>query len=203
MTTYRNGHYYNADGEIISELDIQEISNELLELYQRKIDDASRLFSADNITRREYRKRLRRLYSDLGTTQYMLGRGGRNQMVLRDWVSVAKFKASQVKYLNRFMRDIKKLSPAQILHRGKLYMKSASHMYVRGQALSKITEGHTECRWILDDSADNCSRCPYYARLGWQKIRPWPFKSNGGANVYPGSGHTPCGVYCHCYLEYK
>lgn len=67
---------------------------------------------------------------------YVLGRGGREQMQPRDWGTIGRQLRGEYKLLAGFRQDIEddKLSPAQIRARSHLYFETARVAYERGQA---------------------------------------------------------------------
>ena len=105
----------------------------------------------------------------------------------------------QYSFLAKFAQDIKdgKLSPKQISARARLYIRSATAAFERGQLsahgissslLQLPGDGQTECgvncrchlsitedehswyvRWILDPDCKHCSDCPELART-WNPL---------------------------------
>jgi len=132
--------------------------------------------------------------------QYMLGRGGRDQMGPVDWGSIGGSLAEQYKWLDSFAADVEagNLSEAQIRARAQMYIDSAREAYERGYQRAELATGVDEVRWRLDAAAENCPDCIAFDAMGWQKITDDPY--NG---CVPGSGCTVCLVACKCSLEYR
>lgn len=202
MPTFNGTQYVSDNGTPIDDKALREISEELRQRWVARTDDASAAYSAGRITKSQYKTRLKRLYSDLGNFQYMLGRGGRDRMRPSDWVQLARFKFGQRRFINRFINDIDDLSPARVKQRSRLYMATATNLFHRGLTQLKRITGNKRVRWILDDDAEHCEDCPRFAALNWQRIKPWPFRI-GNVLAFPRSGVTQCKMNCNCYLEYE
>lgn len=132
--------------------------------------------------------------------QYLLGRGGLEQMTQADWGSVGGMLREQYRYLDGFYREILdgNLSEAQIAARCRMYTNSAREAFERAQARVARDSGMDEVIWIVDASAENCEDCLDFASLGWQPAADDPY---GGA--IPGSGATKCLTSCLCVLDYR
>jgi len=125
--------------------------------------------------------------------QYLEGRGGRARMTQVDWGSIGGSVADQYRYLDGFASEIAdgKLSDKQIEARSKMYFNSAREARERAAKRAAEEAALDEAQWVYDPRAEHCRDCVGLAALGWQKVKPWPFKV-GGRNVYPGSGGTIC-----------
>lgn len=77
------------------------------------------------------REQIRRSY----ISEYLLAKGGRENMTQEDWGRLGGLLQNQYRYLNRFAQDINAgtMSEAQIAQRSQLYIKSARQAYERGQ----------------------------------------------------------------------
>ena len=142
-----------------------------------------------------FRERLKTTY----VNQYMVGRGGVNNMTQADWGRIGRQLRDQYSYMNQFAAQIARgdLTTAQIEARMKLYFNSATQMFERGQAASSGVvlpqypgDGRTQCRtnckcnWeiIEDDTKYNCywrlnpaEHCPdcLENRRRWNPLVVW------------------------------
>lgn len=68
--------------------------------------------------------------------QYLLGRGGREQMTAADWGSIGGSLRDQYRYLDGFYENVVtgELTEAQIAARARMYVNSAREAFNRGQA---------------------------------------------------------------------
>lgn len=132
--------------------------------------------------------------------QYLLGRGGLEQMKPGDWGSIGGMLKEQYHpYLDDFRKAIESgaLSEAQIAARSKMYINSAREAFERGRAVAEKVAGNDEVSWHVT-AVENCDDCLAFQAMGWQAVADDPY---GGA--YPGSGATACVTNCQCYLDYR
>lgn len=132
--------------------------------------------------------------------QYMLGRGGRDQMTQRDWGNCGFMIKEQYQYLENFLAEVEagELSMAQLRARSQMYINSAREAYERAQAEVAGEMGMTEVKWNLTPAAESCDDCVAYDAMGWQSIADDPY-----VGCTPGSGCSQCGSNCQCFLEYR
>ncbi len=112
---------------------------------------------------------------DVYIQQYVLARGGLEQMTQRDWGSIgAMLGRDQYAYLDKFAREIAdgKVSPAQIKRRAAMYVRSSSEAFERASA--RAHEDATEIRWLVSPEIENCQDCLEFQAMGWQKIADDP-----------------------------
>lgn len=93
--------------------------------------------------------------------QYLLGKGGRNNMTQADWGRVGNAIRRQNEYLQRFANDLMNKQPplslAQIQARSRQYIDSSTKMYERANAL---TRGMPDLPEYPADGNQNChSNC--------------------------------------------
>lgn len=136
----------------------------------------------------EMRKQLKCVF----TSEYLLAKGGRNNITTANLDTVSSLLESQYSFLHRFADQIKsgELSEAVIQNRTTQYFESATQAYERGHADSYhltlpahpadgsqncksrckcqwgIDETETDylCTWILNQAAEHCDSCQENAR---------------------------------------
>lgn len=112
------------------------------------------------------REQIRRTY----LSEYMLSKGGRENMTSEDWGRLGGLLQNQYRYLSGFEADLKAgtMTEAQIQQRAQLYIKSARQAYERGQvaqlgmpALPAYPgDGQTQCvtncqcHWEITETED-------------------------------------------------
>jgi len=130
--------------------------------------------------------------------QYLLGRGGLENMTQQDWGSVGGMIADQYRYLDGFAVEVAagNLSEAQIAMRARMYINSANEAYWRATQRAKgwptlpaypgdgTSECLTNCRcfwdvravedyweatWLLGE-AEHCATCLERAAM-WNPLR--------------------------------
>jgi hypothetical protein len=129
----RSKRYRNTEsGRFIS----QRTAIKLRDAYTAgKVADADRLSRRlvnRQVSVQEWTLEMRRQIKDAYVNQYMLARGGRNNMTQEDWGRVGGLIHGQYHYLNGFARDIDqgKLSEGQIRTRCWTNIQATAGLYV-------------------------------------------------------------------------
>jgi hypothetical protein len=148
----------------------------------------------------DFRSAMRREIKDEYIRQYLLGRGGIEQMTAADWGSIGGSLAEQYKWLEGFYQQVAagELSEAQVRSRTRMYINSAREAYERAQERVAENAGYDEVRWVLDPAVESCDDCIAFGAMGWQLIADDPY---GGC--IPGSGCTQCLTNCACHRDYR
>ena len=126
--------------------------------------------------------------------QYILGKGGLEQMTQVDWGSIGGMLKEQYGWLNGFTDALPELSEGQITARSKMYINSAREAYERARARVAVDAGYDEEHWVLNIFADHCPDCEEFELRGWQPIGTFPM---------PGAGETVCLTNCQCSKVYR
>jgi hypothetical protein len=172
------------------------------------------------ISVKDWRTAMRREIKDEYIRQYLLGRGGREQMTAVDWGSVGGMLREQYRYLDTFAEDLEATGIAKAMYeaseiteeqyqatvttelqtaaRARMYINSAREAYERAQRRVADEAGYDEVRWVLDPAVENCDDCIAFDGLGWTTIA-----DNAYSGCYPGSGCTQCLTNCACHFEYR
>lgn len=153
-----------------------------------------------SISSDDWRTAMRQEIKDEYIRQYLLGRGGIEQMTQADWGSIGGSLAEQYRRLDVFRDEIAagELSEAQVKARSRMYINSARESYERAQQKVNVAAGFDEVRWVIDIAKENCVDCLAFEAMGWQAIADDPY---GGC--LPGTGCTVCLTNCGCHLEYR
>lgn len=166
----------------------------------REAQDDARLFAgllADgSIDVGEWERRMRDVVKGEYVRQYLLGRGGREQMVAADYGSIGGMLAEQYGWLDDFAAEIAagELSEAQIAQRADMYLNSSREAFERAKERAQKEETK-EMRWNLT-AAESCPDCVKLAGMGWQPTDD-PFGTT------PGAGATRCKTNCMCHVSYR
>lgn len=131
---------------------------------------------------------------DAWRTQYILMRGGIEQMRPQDWGWLGGKLNYEYRRLEMFASDILagNLSEAQIRARVALYGEASKVAYHRGEMLAKLGAGYTEER-RRTSPAEHCDDCLTFEARGWVPIGTLP---------EPGE-QSACMRNCRCFKEYK
>ena len=114
----------------------------------------------------DMRKEIRRSY----ISQYLLAKGGRQNMTQADWGRLGGLLKKQYSYLRQFETEIKlgKLTPGQIKARSQLYIESARQAFERGKVAAlgmpslpaypgdgnSICGVRCKCNWSIRETKD-------------------------------------------------
>ena len=129
--------------------------------------------AAGDLTLQQWTEQQRALIRTAYVDQYVMGRGGRQQMTQADWGTVGQKVRAQYQYLDGFAKDLAagKMTPQGAAARAKLYTASATAAFETGKAGSYglrlpayPADGSTPCKvscrchWRIEDgdSVWNC-----------------------------------------------
>lgn len=126
--------------------------------------------------------------------QYLLGRGGRAQMMAADWGSCGGMIREQYGWLDGFYDQLGELSVAQIRARAAMYVRSGREAFERGKARAAEIAGYDEEIWVVNHALENCEDCLAFETEGWQEIGHFPPCA---------AGATQCLTNCGCHKEYR
>lgn len=148
----------------------------------------------------DWKAAMRREVKDEYIRQYLLGRGGRDQMTAVDWGSVGGMLRNQYAHLDAFFGqvDAGELTEGQIRARSRMYTNSARQSYERANERVQVEAGMRWVRWVLNAQVENCPDCIAFAAMGWVLVTEDPF-----SGCTPGSGCTVCLTNCACHQDYR
>jgi len=159
-------------------------------------DVLATLVSEGNLSPEDWERVMREEIKGEYLRQYMLGKGGKENMTPRDWGKVGAMLKAQYAFLGGFVGAIAagKLSEAQIRARSNLYFSSARQAFETAKAEVAEAWGAKEERWITMPGIEHCPNCLDYEAEGWKPFGYFPM---------PGDGSTYCGTNCACRKEYR
>jgi len=198
----RIGQFINSvTRRVLSRPAQRELSELDLDANQDRVADLAHALAEDSITVGEWELAMREEIKTAYIEQYLLGRGGVEQMTQADWGSIGGSLSESYSYLSNFSRQIAngELAEGQIRRRSQMYINSAREARERALRRVALETGMTEVRWVIDPPAEHCPDCVALEALSWKPIEPWPF-----GHSIPGSGvDTQCLTACRCHLEYR
>lgn len=135
------------------------------------MDALSRRLINGDINVQQWVLEMRQQVKDTFINEYMLGRGGRNNMTQADWGRVGRMLRDQYQYAEGFARDIDagKVSAGQIRTRARMYVDSGTQAFERAKAESQgipplpaypgdgqtICRANCQCHWECSDEGDH------------------------------------------------
>lgn len=122
-------------GRIVSRKKVQVWSDDFIDTTGGDSDALVNMMTAGTLDLAEWERRMRELIKETYIAEYMLGRGGLEQMTFRDWGILGYELRDQYAFLSNFAADIAagRLSPAQIKNRARMYVDGAHKMFQRGR----------------------------------------------------------------------
>jgi len=185
-------------GRFISQRKAVTLRDYFIEARKSDMDGLTRQLLEHNITVQQWVLEMRQQVKDTYIAEYMLARGGRNNMTQADWGRLGGMLRDQYGYVNRFAQDIDagKVSGGQIQTRARMYVDSATQAFERakteslgvprlpqypgdGQTVCRANcqchldiadaDDHWEVTWVLGE-AEHCPDCVDLSR-SWTPLR--------------------------------
>lgn len=164
---YRN----TATGRYISQKAAVALRDQYIDARMSDMDGLTRRLVDKQINVQQWTLEMRQQVKDTYINEYMLARGGRNNMTQADWGRVGAMLKEQYRYVDGFARDIDagKVSGGQIRTRARMYVDSATQAFERAKTESRGMprlpaypgDGQTQCRancrcaWDIVDAEDH------------------------------------------------
>ncbi len=199
----RGEYVWNSNGRTVSPAKIQAELFQLVEQYHQNIDRLAARLSSGNLSIVQWQERMRREIKDLHRTQFVIGRGGVDQMGPSDWGKLgADLRWKQYAHLDGFAIDIaegKRLkdgtyrpyTDAEIRKRARMYADASNKQFWHGKTRAMITAGYVSEQRCLGQAA-HCDVCVGFANMG-----------RGPIGTLPNPGEECQGiVHCKCKKKY-
>lgn len=187
--------YRDAEtGQFIARDRVLAAANESLDAAAVATETLAGMASQGILSPSDWRDMMREEIKQEYITQYLAGRGGRDQMTQADWGSVGGMVREQYRFLDGMAGEIPNLTEAQIAARSRMYTTSANEAFERAHRRAVSEAGMTEELWVIDPAAENCPDCVAFASEGWQPLDHFPM---------PGAGDTVCLTNCQCHKTYR
>jgi len=188
------GYTWNSNGRPVADSRLQSKLDDIVGDYHSNVERLAGRLENGNINIARWQELMRKEILDAHRTQYIIGRGGVNNMTPRDWGRLGSdLRWMHYQRLDQFAVDIAdgKLTPAQIEARSKLYMNSSNKQYWRGKTEAKVAAGYIEEQRFLNP-AEHCGDCVQYAARGRVPVGTLP---------EPGED-SQCQANCKCRKVY-
>lgn len=199
-----SGYRDTVTGRALSYRTVRQQIGEMIQASQDVQRPLSEMVANGTISPGSWNQAVRQEIKDNYITQYLLGKGGRENMTQADWGSVGGMLGEQYRYLNDFYDEVAagNLTEGQIYARAQMYINSSREAYETALRREVPNRGYTSHRWVLS-ATENCADCLALAGEGWKDATE-PFVSpSTGVETVPGSGDTLCLTNCKCNIEYR
>ena len=127
-----------ATGRFITQHKAVTLRDYYIEAQKSQMDALTRKLLDRQINVQQWVLDMRQQVKETYINEYMLARGGRNNMTQADWGRVGRMLKDQYKYIDGFARDIDsgKVSGGQIRTRARMYVDSATQAFERAKSES-------------------------------------------------------------------
>lgn len=185
MATWRwdakDKQYRAEGGRTVDAAALVKLRDGLIDVRLPIADDLAGRLADGDITLNEWLAAMRQHIQDAHVAEYLLGRGGRNQMEDSDWTWLAGAILGQYQYLQAFAQQIQAgvaMTQLQVAGRSRLYFEASKVAFEAARAAAMgLPEGGQAAG-------------PDGQTVAWVSSR---------LPEYPGSGRTRCLTRCRCY----
>jgi hypothetical protein len=143
----------------------------------------------------QWQREFASLLKTVHLAQYILGRGGMQNVFPADFLAVARTLKAEYRFLDGFARDLAagRLSEAQFRARARLYLNKTVNSYWSGaNRAQEVGPQPGEMRRLLAP-VENCPECIAYARAGWVPVGTLPMPTE----------RCSCRSNCRCSVDYR
>lgn len=160
-----------STGRFITQHKAVTLRDFYIEAKKSDTDRLSRQLTEHKISLQQWTLDMRQQIKDTFSNEYMLARGGRNNMTQADWGRVGAMVKKQYQYLQGFARDVDagKMSEGQIRTRSRMYIDSATQAFERAKTESlgmpvlpaypgdgrTVCRSNCQCHWNIVDEGDH------------------------------------------------
>lgn len=187
-------------GQFLSQARARELVGQSILATGNATDELARLVASGMLSPADWQARMREEIKGEVIRQYVLGRGGLEQMTAEDWGSVGGMISDQYRHLDRkagnFMDQVEsgELTEGEIARRARMYINSAREGHERALMRRLAGSEYDEERWN-NTVGETCDDCVDLADLGWVPV--------GAIGQVPGDGRTQCKTNCRCHKSYR
>jgi len=124
-----------STGRFVAQSEILAARDEFADIKALEVDRLTRRINAGTITLNAWEQGMRDNLKDGHIAEYMLGKGGKNNMTQRDYGLLGRRLRDQYHYLRGFTNDLAegRLTERQALARAQMYANSAVAMFEKGR----------------------------------------------------------------------
>lgn len=189
------GQYIDEDGHALDREALIALSLVQIGDTDAEIADATQAYIDGKLTRDKWQEKVKDAILAGFVLQFLLGRGGIEQMAEGDWDELGDLVQAQYDFLDGFAEDLdaEALSDDQTAARAGMYASATYSALWAGMTTLMVAAEFTEERWIMTP-AEHCEDCPELEAMGWVPLGTLP---------NPGDGSTACRANCKCYKEFR
>ena len=134
----RSHRYRDSDsGRYLTQNQVKGLVQQSIDAAASNLSGITGLAGSGQLSPADFNARMRDEIKYSTIRQYLLGRGGLNQMTQEDWGSIGGMLADQYRYLDPFSQEIVNLSEGQIAARAAMYIRSSREAYERGKVRAR------------------------------------------------------------------
>jgi len=160
-----------STGRFITQHKAVTLRDYYIEAKKGEMDSLTRRLVDKQINLQQWTLEMRNQVKDTFINEYMLARGGRQNMTQADWGRVGAMLKKQYNFAEGFAKDIDagKVSAGQIQTRARMYVDSATQAFERAKSESlglpplpaypgdgqTICRANCQCSWDIVDAEDH------------------------------------------------
>lgn len=198
--------YRSPDGKYVGRAELRKLIGKLTDHVSTEAARIGKSYAAGRITITEFEIAMRELLKSAHIVSASVGKGGRDQMTLKDWGRVGRKVKWQYEYLAKFSRKLAsgRLSKAFTESRARSYASSIYVSYAESRfvaAKEAIADGdrgkgddadsRPRCR-LIQNSEEGCIECSADADEGWMDV-----------DDMTEIGGRICQDFCKCLIEFE
>jgi hypothetical protein len=185
---------YRRGGRFVSRLQIRMWLDEALDASGARIAALAEQLRAARIDLVSWQVRMAREIKNVQLYSAAAAKGGWAQLTQADLGRVGQSVQAQLRYLNRFARQIQTGAQpldGRMVERAKMYADSGRQLFDRTYRAEMIVRGYTHERSVRY-AGDSCAGCVAEAAKGWVSI----------GSIVP-VGQRQCLSRCRCTVSYR
>jgi hypothetical protein len=165
----KSQRYYNTtSGQFLSNAKMLDLRDQFTAAKQGSIRALAGDVASGKISVQEWTLGFRQQVKTTYLDEYILARGGRNNMTQADWGRVGQMVKTQYQYQAQFAADVAagKLTEPQIAARSSMYINSATQAYEKGRVAGRgmpslpqypgdgntVCHANCKCNWDIEET---------------------------------------------------
>ena len=202
----KGGIYWNDDDRVyrykqsdrkLSNKQLYRVVRQELKIAENKAEQLTNRFVNGNLSFEDWQRRLIERTRNTHINLLRLGRGGKDKTYAIHYLTVGRdLKDYHYKHFQDFALHIKlgDLTPKQIIHRSKLYVRSARVQFEYGRStIEGEISAEVKALRKLGACGNHCPECIRYAGLGYVSL----------VDLILPTQQCSCKMNCCCSVEYS
>lgn len=187
---------YRRDGRFVPRSEVLALVDEERARTEIQLQGLVRRYAAGRMTLRQWETEFAIALKYAHIRMAALAAGGTAQLTPRHYGTIgANLRSEYRNHLSLFASKLGNdptFTLKMAMNRAKLYGQSVAQSFHDSEKVTRILEGRTKAKRLLDPAAEHCRSCPAYATDGYVPI----------ASVVPPGTNCECRGRCRCRVIY-